>query len=534
MRPALVIMLACAAGCTCDGRRDAGREAGAAKATTAVAHLPTPEADASATHADASTMPPDSNTTKPDVILVLAPTCEDVSDVPSGVAVSLSVPLAGRRVFRIANEVMGFAGTADLISDVVAEDRRGPLPLTRRVRDRVLELAPSRDALGPLTLRYRVRSIPTTADGPREGLRHDATGIGGLGEHFVVLPESTRRYRMRVEWASPQCPASTRGAGSSSFGDGTAVDTVGELAELRAGVYFHGRPQRIAVDDGSLHLRTAWFGEPALDMPAVAAWAARVLAAERAFFVDEDPGVYSMFVRVVRAQDDRSNGVGHQGSMLSAIGPRTTFGRRLKINIAHEMFHRWLGMRLRLRGPEGSNYWFTEGFTVHYANVLAFRAGLISVDELLEALNDIASRHFDNKRATATNDEIRRGFFRDPALSIVPYTRGALYAAELDAALRRGSQRQRTLDDLVRELYRASRVQSGDQGLPTDAVRQLVNRELGRAGAARFDAVIVRGGDPQPAPDAYGPCFTRRPRTPKEGFEWVRVPGLPDEQCRSW
>ena len=173
--------------------------------------------------------------------------------------------------------------------------------------------------------------------------------------------------------------------------------------------------------------------------------------------------------------------------MLSAIGPRTTFARRLKVNIAHEMFHRWLAMRLRLRGPEGSNYWFTEGFTVHYSNLLAFRAGLLTVDELLESINDIATRHFDNKRAAATNDEIRRDFFRDPAISIVPYTRGALYAAELDAALRHASQGRRTLDDLLRELYRTSRVQVDDDGLPGAAVRTLVMRELGRAGAARFD-----------------------------------------------
>ena len=469
---------------------------------------------------------------KPDVILMLAPVCGDGA-VPSAFSVSLTVPLGGRPVFRIADNVMGFAGTADLISEAAAEDRRGPLPLIRRLHDGALELFPSRDAVSPVTLHYRARSIPTTVDGPREGLRHDETGIGGLGEHFLVLPESTRRYRMRVEWASPQCPRSTPGAGSSSFGDGNAVDTVGDMAELRAGVYFYGRPQRIAVDDGSLHLRTAWFGAPALDVAATTAWAARALATEHAFFADDDPDTYSIFVRVVQAQDDRSNGVGYERSMLSAIGPRSMFARRLKVNLAHEMFHRWLGMRLRLRGPEGSNYWFTEGFTVHYSNLLAFRAGLLSIDEFLESINDIATRHFDNKHAAATNDEIRRDFYRDLELSIVPYTRGALYAAELDAALRHASQRKHTLDDVMRELYRASRAQADGEGLPSDAVRKIVTRDLGRGGAARFDAVIMRGGDPQPASDAYGPCFTRRPRTPK-GFEWTRVPGLPDEQCRSW
>ena len=508
VRPTLV-MLTCWAGCTCGGRRDAATVPPAADATSPSAWL------------DASAAPPD-------VILTLTPTC--TVDVPDGLAVSLSVPLAGRPAFQLADEVMGAAGTADRITDASAADRGGALPLDRRIRDGMLELVPTRDAVAPITLRYRVGSIPTAADGPREGLRHDATGLGGLGAHFLVLPASTQRHRIRVAWAPPACPATTRGAGASSFGDGPIADLVAELPELHGAVYFHGDPQRTTADVGTMRLRTAWFGAPSFDVAAAAAWAARVLAAERGFFGDDEPGDYAIFVRVLAAQGERANGVGQERSMLSAIGPRTPFGRRLKINLAHELLHRWLGLRLRLAGPEGANYWFTEGFTVHYAGVLGFRAGLISVDEFLEVINDIATRHFDNPRAAATSDQIRRDFFRDAELSIVPYTRGALYAAELDAALGRTA---RSLDDLMRELYRAARAQPSGPELPADAVRVLVVRELGAAGAARFDAVIERGGDPDPAADAYGPCFTRTPRPPK-GFTWTRVPDIPDDACRVW
>lgn len=319
----------------------------------------------------------------------------------------------------------------------------------------------------------------------------------------------------------------------STFGRAASIDTVGELSALREAVYYWGSPQQTTVDDGSLHLRTAWFGKPALDVGVAGAWAAKIFAAERTFFADDDPSPYSVFVRVLQSHEDRANGMSQETSYLSWIGPHTTFARRLKVNIAHEMLHRWLGMRMRLRGPEGTAYWFSEGFTVHYSNVIAFRAGLLSVDEFLESLNDIATRHFNNKRAGATNDEIRRDFYRDPALSIVPYTRGALYAAELDAALRNASHGKRTLDVAMRELYRKSRAPRGRGGLPADAIRRLVQTELGRAGIDRYDAVIVRGGHPQPPVDAYGPCFTRKPREPN-GFEWVRVPGISDVQCRAW
>jgi hypothetical protein len=436
-------------------------------------------------------------------------------------------------VFRLDDEVMGTSGVGGLITDAVAFDARGPLPLVRRVRDGVLELVPSRDATGTVTLEYRARSVSTMQDGALEGLRHDATGLGGHGRHFVVLPGLQGRHRMRVAWGAPRCPATTRGEGLSTFGRGAPSEITGELSALREAVYYWGRPQQTSVDDGSLHLRTAWFGEPAFDVATAGAWAGHVFAAERAFFGDDGPSPYSVFVRVLQSHEDRANGIGQETSYLSWIGPRTTFARRLKVNIAHELLHRWLGHRLRLRGPEGTAYWFSEGFTVHYSNVIAFRAGLLSVDEFLESLNDIATRHFDNKRAAATNDEIRRDFHRDPALSLVPYTRGALYAAELDAALRDASQGRRSLADALRELYRASREPAGRDGLPADAVRRLVQAELGRAGVDRYDAVIVRGGHPQPPADAYGPCFTRKPRGPN-GFEWVRVPGVTDVACRAW
>ena len=456
--------------------------------------------------------------------LALAPVCEPGSSLPSQLAVALSIPASEATVFRLDDNVMGTAGMAALISNESATDSHGPLLLVRTVRDGTLELAPSRPASGTVTFRYYAKSVPTTVTGAREGLRDDATGIVGDGRHFLVLPESQHRYRMRIAWEAPLCPASTRGDGESTFGG----DVVGPLTDLREGAYYWGRPQRTAVDDGALHLRIAWFGEPVFDVATAGAWAARILAAEREFFADDDPNLYPVVVRVLQSQDDRANGVGRETSFLSAIGPRTTFARRLKVNFAHEMLHRWLGMRLRLRGTEGTAYWFSEGFTVHYSNRIAFRAGLLSIEEFLESLNDTASRHFANKHARATNDEIARGFFQDQVLSTVPYTRGALYAAELDAALRKAGKR--SLDELLRALYHQARV--AHDGLPANAVRQLVQAELGRGGVERYDAVIVHGRDPDPPTGAYGPCFERVRAS--HGFAWARVPGVTDEECRAW
>ncbi|HEV7558934.1 MAG TPA: hypothetical protein VGO00_25855, partial [Kofleriaceae bacterium] len=191
---------------------------------------------------------------------------------PSALDVALTVPSDGTPVFRMDDVVMGSPGMAKLVTDAAASDGRGALPLVRRVVDGTLELAAARPAVGSVTLRYRAHAVAAADRGAREGLRYDATGIGGLGAAFLVLPESRRVFRTHMEWAG------TCGQGDSSFGLGD-VDTTGELSALQQAAYFVGHPRTFASDDGSTHLRSAWFGTMAFDPANAAAWAARAFAA---------------------------------------------------------------------------------------------------------------------------------------------------------------------------------------------------------------------------------------------------------------
>ncbi|MDR7420805.1 MAG: hypothetical protein QN178_18060, partial [Armatimonadota bacterium] len=55
-----------------------------------------------------------------------------------------------------------------------------------------------------------------------------------------------------------------------------------------------------------------------------------------------------------------------------------------------------------------------------------------------------------------------------------------------------------------------------------------------------FESVILRGETIVPPRGAFGPCFDRRPATlelgdrPGDGYEWVRIPSVPDARCRQW
>jgi predicted metalloprotease with PDZ domain len=114
---------------------------------------------------------------------------------------------------------------------------------------------------------------------------------------------------------------------------------------------------------------------------------------------------------------------------------------------------------------------------------------------------------------SASNAAIEKGI-AEPVIGELPYWRGSLYAAELDAAIRLASQNKRSLDDFMRELRpRAKDASQTSSRLPEVSeaqFRELVFAELGQTGADRFDAVIRRGEIPRPLSFAYGPCFERK------------------------
>ncbi|MFC4312358.1 hypothetical protein ACFPN2_24965 [Steroidobacter flavus] len=119
----------------------------------------------------------------------------------------------------------------------------------------------------------------------------------------------------------------------------------------------------------------------------------------------------------------------------------------------------------------------------------------------------------------------------------MPYNRGALYFADLDARIRAKSKGQRKLDDFLRPMF-----VSREKGVrfDHDAWMAMLTRELGKSAAEEFPRVILQGEMLTPAKNAFGPCFERRPKTydvagtAVSGYEWVRIAGIPENTCRAW
>lgn len=108
--------------------------------------------------------------------------------------------------------------------------------------------------------------------------------------------------------------------------------------------------------------------------------------------------------------------------------------------VAHELFHDWLGGRLRSAADDESLCWFWEGFTDYLSLYELARTGLVSREWFAERMSS------DEKRANQAKgrDEYAyadaRVSWRDPEIEPLAYQGSALLAFSLDVALRRSQK----------------------------------------------------------------------------------------------
>ncbi|MGD9588880.1 MAG: M61 family metallopeptidase [Pyrinomonadaceae bacterium] len=140
--------------------------------------------------------------------------------------------------------------------------------------------------------------------------------------------------------------------------------------------------------------------------------------------------------------------------------------------VAHEYFHLWNVKRIRpdALGPfdyENENYtkllWVAEGMTSYYEGILLRRAGLITdrafLDGKASMIGQLQARpgRFETSLEDASLDAWIK-YYRQDANSvnnqISYYDKGDLVSMLLDITIRTASSGQRSLDDVLRLLYR--------------------------------------------------------------------------------
>jgi hypothetical protein len=460
----------------------------------------------------------------PTLSITLAPGGVDANGNPAWIDITTRVSgiswKAGEPFLRIPAQFAGVPGVEYTDENLQASDSDGAVPLTASIDDPdaggfiyFRRWSPQRDTGEDITLQHRApiaMRVPKLGAGPPFDLRAQGGGFSGAGNTFIVMPDTSQPFMIEIHWnLEALAPGSI---GVSSFGEGDTV-APGPVDRLIASFFMAGPIGAFPSDRSQAKFSGYWIGTPLFDASALLQWSEKAYGVVVDFFEDKDPPAFRVLMRGNPYQG--GGGAALMSSFLVSYPDTQTDGFKLRETIAHETVHNWV---TSIAGPPGSTSWFSEGMTVAYTRKLLLRSGLFTADEFLESVNDTALGYYTNALNTTPNGDIAAGFWRDTRIRSLPYSRGSLYFAMVDAAIREKSAGQRSLDDLLKA-FNARRV-SGE-AVSGDTWRDLVVAELGAGGGEALDSMLA-GQLIVPPVDAFGPCFTRAEKTLRRfdlGFE---------------
>jgi predicted metalloprotease with PDZ domain len=238
-------------------------------------------------------------------------------------------------------------------------------------------------------------------------------------------------------------------------------DSPFEVSDLREAAFtVAGKPHRIVVT-----------GEGNFDLRQIAVDAAKIGKQAMKIFGELPIDDY-LFILNLRGR----GGLEHLNSAALQWGrfnfkPRAEYIKFLHL-VAHEYFHLWNVKRIRpdVLGPfdyENENYtrllWVAEGTTAYYEGILLNRAGLITGTELLEEkallIQQLQHRpgRFETSLEEASLDAWIKYYRQDQNAvnnQISYYDKGEIVNMLLDISIRTSSKGKRSLDDVMRQLYR--------------------------------------------------------------------------------
>lgn len=452
----------------------------------------------------------------------------DDIDAGSGVVdVTMTIPdvqaAAGAPLFKLPRVVANVETVATTLKELVARDGFGVVPLaasdTQGPGGPVRHWTSTRDVQGDLVIHYQApidNQPPARGAAPPYSLRTEGGGFSGVGNVFLTLPEGDKNYPLSLRWDLSKLDA--HASATSSFGEGDVNLPSGAPARLWSTIFMAGPMTRVPAEVASHGFSSAWLGTPSTDPAPLMAWAGKLHEWMNGFFGDgKQAPPYRVFLRYNPI--NAGGGTALTRSLLITHGKGVSTDD-LKITLSHEMAHTWTG------GVDAA--WYDEGIAVHYQALAPFRAGLLTAQQFLDDLNHTAARYYSDALNTTPDAEIMPRFWEDTRIRTLPYDRGAMYFAVVDARLRKASGGQRSLDDLVLEMNQRRGAKSDTTPAAMAALwPQLLARELGPAGTA-LHASMLAGEVIVPESGDFGPCFTRtakRVRRFELGFEPASLVG---------
>jgi hypothetical protein len=385
---------------------------------------------------------------------------------------------------------------------LTARDDAGAIPLTQSEEPPTPQgtyrrWSVGRATQGDVTISFDApprRVTAATNNGPLFDLREEAGAFMGAGVGFLATPVRPGPWRVHLAWDLRQAPPGSRGVWS--YGDG-AADTVLPSEALEFSYYAGGALKRYPAEPGG-RFGYYWATDPPFEPGDLAQRIQALYGSMSAFFGDTQSS-YRVFARSNPYLGAGGTSLAHSFMFGYHAASKPT-ADSLQLLIAHEMAHTWPAMQ----GEHGDTAWYSEGTAEYYSLALSWRAHAISLDKVVQTLNERADAYYTNPFRALSNPEAAKRFWTDPIAQTVPYGRGWLYLIQTDAQIRAASKGARSLDDVVKELYRR---EAAKQPFGIPQWLELAGREIGTAQAKAGYDRMVSGHLLVPPRDAFAPCL---------------------------
>jgi predicted metalloprotease with PDZ domain len=399
---------------------------------------------------------------------------------------------------------------------------------------------------GPLTVAYEVYAWDLSVRAAHLDGTHGF--FNGTSVFLQPLGHAARPCRLdlfppegaqHANWQVATGLAPARGTRRGGFGTYLAAD-YDELVDcpVEMGRFVVGR----FVACGTPHEIAITGRVPQLDLARLTADLARVCDAQiRLFEPRTRRAPFERYQFLLMAVGDGYGGLEHRNSTALLCRrddlPFTgmidaTEGYRTFLGLAsHEYFHSWNVKRIRPaafvpytldRENHTTLLWFFEGFTSYYDDLMLTRCGLLTESQYLGTLartiTTVLQRSGRLKQSLADSSfdawiKYYRPDENAPNSLVSYYQKGALVALALDLTIRRATVGRRSLDDVMRLLWRrwrqAGRAYVGvAEGEVTEAAEAATGLQLGRL--VREWTEGTRDPDFAALLAPFGVSFTRR------------------------
>lgn len=353
-----------------------------------------------------------------------------------------------------------------------------------------------RDLVGTLEITYQVSPYEWTAEdaashhGPYFEFRPEVGGADTVGH--AILPDLDLKGTIQVVYdlsASPEGVSCVSGYGEGDY------TVEGPFQLVRQLYYMFGKIQ--SSQEGEFGF--FWLEDPKFDMKAIADFTLNLFRKMQVFFHD-DQARYRIFARHDHTQT--SGGTAMPRCYMFGWNDHQPVTVEEKQNLlAHEMVHNWPHLN---DNPYGITTWYSEGTAEFYSVMLPYRFGLTSAETALKEIQTRSDAFYSNPTRLMSNMDAVKICWQDRRAQRIPYGRGIFYLANIDAQIRRATNGEKSLDDVVLTILEMdrSKVTLGNEAF-IETVKKISGLDI-----AEQHAKMCDGTPFAPDPDSFDALFT--------------------------